>query len=52
MLGTGAIGIGNVEVHPGVRIDEVEAGDHPGQFDVFVHREVAETVMGVGSGGN
>ena len=35
----------HVEVHPGMRIHEVDLRDDARKLDVLVHREVAEAVM-------
>ena len=51
MRGLGAVGGRHVEVHPGVRVHEVDLRDDARELDVLVHREVAETVMGVGRRG-
>ena len=46
-----AVRAGHVEVHPRMRIHEVELRDHAAELDVLVHREVAEAVMGAGRAG-
>ena len=45
MRGLRAVRSRDVEVHPGMRVHEVDLRDDAGELDVLVHREVAETVV-------